>query len=59
MIFVLLLILEWDLRPEFNLGFPELNPGYSLREVTTQDVLALKIFHSRFFKVLYHQCGRF
>ena len=29
---------EWDLRPEFNLGFPELNLGYSLREVTTRDV---------------------
>ena len=29
---------EWDLRPEFNLGFPELNSGYSLREVTTRDV---------------------
>ena len=29
---------EWDLRPEFNLGFPELNSGYSLREVTTRDM---------------------
>ena len=31
-------ILEWDLRPEFNLGFPELNSGYYLRKVTTRDV---------------------
>ena len=29
---------EWDLRPEFNMGFPELNLGYSMKEVNTQDV---------------------
>ena len=29
---------EWDLRPEFNLRFPELNSEYSLREVTTRDM---------------------
>ena len=29
---------EWDLRPEFNLGFPELNSGHSSGEVTTRDM---------------------
>ena len=32
------LIPEWDLRSKFNLGFPELNSGYSLRDVTTWDM---------------------
>ena len=35
---ILLFTPEWDLRPELNLGFPELNSGYSLREITTRDV---------------------
>ena len=35
-----LFIPEWDLDPEFNLGFPELNSGYSLREVTTQGMFS-------------------
>ena len=34
----LLFIPEWDLRPVFNLEFPGLSSGYSLREVTTRDM---------------------
>ena len=36
---LLMFIDKWDLHTEFNLGFPELNSGYFLREVTTRDVL--------------------
>ena len=36
---LLMFIHKWDLHTEFNLGFPELNSGYFLREVTTRDVL--------------------
>ena len=42
---LLLFIPKWVLRLEFHLGFPELNLGYSLREVTTRDMFPSSIYN--------------